>query len=160
MQENLTEEERISKQRELVESFGRFTNRSGGTALAGRILGLLSFMDKEEYTFEEIVDELKISKSSASTTLNHLLDSDKVEYITYAGDRKRYFRIKINTRRQFLQAMRNHIAKVEKINRAAIELKKDKESRTSKNIQAMIEGLDFWKREIDNYEKEFLSDEI
>ena len=57
MQENLTEEERISKQRELVESLGMFTNRSGGTALAGRILGLLSFMDKEEYTFEEIVDD-------------------------------------------------------------------------------------------------------
>ncbi|MEE3448836.1 MAG: ArsR family transcriptional regulator [Bacteroidales bacterium] len=160
MQVVLTEEERIRKQRELVETMGRLTNQGGGTSLAGRIVGLLSFLDKEEFTFEEIVDELKISKSSVSTTLNHLMETDKIEYITYPGDRKRYFRLKINTRKQFLQAMKRHIEKMEKLNRMALELKKDKESRTAKNISAMLEGLTFWKSQMENYEKEFLADEI
>jgi DNA-binding transcriptional regulator GbsR (MarR family) len=160
MKENMTEEERIAKQREYVETLGRLTNQSGASALSGRIVGLLSFLDKEEFTFDEIVDELKISKSSASTTINHLLESDKIEYITYAGDRKRYFRIKINTRKQFLNMMRNHISKMEKLNREVLALKKDKNSRSSKNIQAMLEGLVFWKGQMDAYEKEFLSDEI
>lgn len=160
MQVVLTEEERIRKQRELVETMGRLTNQGGGTSLAGRIIGLLSFLDKEEFTFEEIVDELKISKSSVSTTLNHLMETDKIEYITYPGDRKRYFRLKINTRKQFLQAMKRHIEKMEKLNRMALELKKDKESRTAKNISAMLEGLTFWKSQMENYEKEFLADEI
>lgn len=160
MQVVLTEEERVRKQRELVETMGRLTNQGGGTSLAGRILGLLSFLDKEEFTFEEIVDELKISKSSVSTTLNHLMETDKIEYITYPGDRKRYFRLKINTRKQFLQAMKRHIEKMEKLNRMALELKKDKESRTAKNISAMLEGLTFWKSQMENYEKEFLADEI
>ncbi len=160
MQQDTKEEERIRKQRELVEVMGRLTNQGGGTSLAGKIVGLLSFLDKEEFTFEEIVDELKISKSSVSTTLNHLMETDKIEYITYPGDRKRYFRIKINTRKNFLQAMRRHIEKLEFINKSALELKKDKESRSSKCLSEMTEALSFWKSQVDKYEKDFLADEI
>lgn len=159
-QQQISEEERITKQRELVETMGRLTNQGGGTSLAGRIIGLLSFLDKEEFTFEEIVDELKISKSSVSTTINHLMETDKIEYITYPGDRKRYFRIKVNTRKNFLQAMRRHIEKLEKLNKMGLELKQDKESRTAKNLSAMINALEFWKAQVDKYEKEFLADEI
>ena len=160
MQEQLSDVERIQKQRELVEAMGRLTNRGGGTTLSGRIIGLLSFFDKEEFTFEEIVEELKISKSSVSTTINHLIETDKIEYITYPGDRKRYFRIKINSRRKFLQDMRRHVEKMQKINRLALELKQDKESRTAKSISAMLESLAFFMEQMDNYEKKFLADEV
>ena len=160
MQEQLSDVERIQKQRELVEAMGRLTNRGGGTTLSGRIIGLLSFFDKEEFTFEEIVEELKISKSSVSTTINHLIETDKIEYITYPGDRKRYFRIKINSRRKFLQDMRRHVEKLQKINRLALELKQDKESRTAKSISAMLESLAFFMEQMDNYEKKFLADEV
>ena len=160
MQEQLNDVERIQKQRELVEAMGRLTNRGGGTTLSGRIIGLLSFFDKEEFTFEEIVEELKISKSSVSTTINHLIETDKIEYITYPGDRKRYFRIKINSRRKFLQDMRRHVEKLQKINRLALELKQDKESRTAKSISAMLESLAFFMEQMDNYEKKFLADEV
>ena len=160
MQEQLSDVERIQKQRELVEAMGRLTNRGGGTTLSGRIIGLLSFFDKEEFTFEEIVEELKISKSSVSTTINHLIETDKIEYITYPGDRKRYFRIKINSRRKFLQDMRRHVEKLQKINRLALELKQDKESRTAKSISAMLESLSFFMDQMDNYEKTFLADEV
>ena len=157
MQEQLSDVERIQKQRELVEAMGRLTNRGGGTTLAGRIIGLLSFFDKEEFTFEEIVDELKISKSSVSELCK---DLDKIEYITYPGDRKRYFRIKINTRKKYLQDMRRNVEKMQKINRLALELKQDKESRTAKNIKAMLESLAFFMDQMDNYEKKFLADEV
>lgn len=160
MLENLTDEERVAKQRELIEAWGRIVNRMGQSALSGRIIGLLTCMDKEEFTFEEIIDELKISKSSASTVINYLLDTEKIEYVTYAGDRKRYFRIKVNTRQQFLNSILSHIKKVEKINRIALELKQDKNSRTSKQLAAMIEDMTFWKNELKRYEDEFLQDEI
>lgn len=160
MQDIITDKERKEKQGELVEIMGRITCRGGGTALAGRILGLLSFLDQEEFTFEEIVDQLKISKSSVSTTLNHLMESDKIEYITYPGDRKRYFRIKINSRKSFIQSLRQHIERFENVNRAALELKKDRNSRSAQNIQAMLKSLEFWKTQMNNYEKEFVTDEI
>ena len=160
MQENLTEKERADKQRELIEIMGRISCRGGGTSLAGRIIGLLSFLDQEEFTFEEIVERLKISKSSVSTTINHLMESDKIEYITYPGDRKRYFRIKVNTPKTFIQALRQYVDRIEKVHRAAFELKKDKNSRTAKNIKEMLHSLDFWKTQMDNYEKEFVTDEF
>ncbi|MBQ1885046.1 MAG: MarR family transcriptional regulator, partial [Bacteroidales bacterium] len=111
-------------------------------------------------TFEEIVDRLKISKSSVSTTLNHLMESDKIEYITYPGDRKRYFRIKVNTPKTFIQSLRKYIERFEKVNRAALDLKKDRNSRSGKNIQAMLKSLNFWKAQMDEYEKEFVTDEF
>lgn len=160
MQENLTEKEREDKQRELIEIMGRISCRGGGTSLAGRIIGLLSFLDQEEFTFEEIVERLKISKSSVSTTINHLMESDKIEYITYPGDRKRYFRIKVNTPKNFIQALRQHVERIEKVHRAAFELKKDKNSRTAKNIEDMLRSLEFWKTQMDNYEKQFVTDEF
>lgn len=160
MQENLTEKEREDKQRELIEIMGRISCRGGGTSLAGRIIGLLSFLDQEEFTFEEIVERLKISKSSVSTTINHLMESDKIEYITYPGDRKRYFRIKVNTPKNFIQALRQHVDRIEKVHRAAFELKKDKNSRTAKNIEDMLRSLEFWKTQMDNYEKQFVTDEF
>ena len=86
--------------------------------------------------------------------------ADKIEYITYPGDRKRYFRIKINTRKKFLQDMRRNVEKMQKINRLALELKQDKESRTAKNIKAMLESLSFFMDQMDNYEKKFLADEV
>ena len=88
------------------------------------------------------------------------MEADKIEYVTYPGDRKRYFRIKINTRRQFLQTMRRYMEKLDKITRSALELKQDKNSRTAVNLNAMLEGLVFWKSQMDAYEKEFLADEI
>ena len=160
MQEYLTEKEREDKQRELIEIMGRISCRGGGTSLAGRIIGLLSFLDQEEFTFEEIVERLKISKSSVSTTINHLMESDKIEYITYPGDRKRYFRIKVNTPKNFIQALRQHVERIEKVHRAAFELKKDKNSRTAKNIEDMLRSLEFWKMQMDNYEKQFVTDEF
>ena len=87
-------EERIQKQKLLIESMGRHFDKEGFQPIAGRILALLMVMDKEQYTFEEIVEELNISKSSASNALKNLEIRQVIEYVTLPGDRKRYFRIK------------------------------------------------------------------
>ena len=88
----MEESERIKKQRELIERIGRNNERDGFQPVTARILGLLMVMDKEEYTFDEIVDEMQISKSSASNALRNLELRGVIEYVTYPGDRKRYFR--------------------------------------------------------------------
>ncbi len=59
------ESERIQKQ-ELIERIRRNNERDSFQPMLARILGLLMVMDKEEYTFDEIVDEMQISKSSAN----------------------------------------------------------------------------------------------
>jgi DNA-binding transcriptional regulator GbsR (MarR family) len=93
-------------QLELIEKMGVVHERSGMQPAASRILALLMVSDRIELTFDEIQHTLGISKSSASVAINLLLNMNKLEYITKAGDRKRYFRSKImNWREDIKQGM-------------------------------------------------------
>ena len=68
----MTPEERVKQQKELIETIGLLYDKKGFQPIAGRIIALLTVMDKELFTFDEIVQELQISKSSASNTLRIL----------------------------------------------------------------------------------------
>src|SRR5688572_5555779 len=82
-------------QLELIERMGVVHEKSGIQPAAARILALLLVSNRTELTFDEIQQTVGISKSSASVAINLLLTMNKIEYITKAGDRKRYFRSKI-----------------------------------------------------------------
>jgi len=89
----MTKGERLKKQKELIEEIGIYFDKEGFQPIAGRILALLMVMDKERFTFDEIVEELQISKSAASITLRNLEIRGNIEYITLPGERKRYFQL-------------------------------------------------------------------
>ncbi len=147
----LTDIERIARQKELIEELGNHLNRHGGHQLCGRIIGLLSFSDAEDFTFDEIVSELQVSKSSVSVALNNLLATNKIEYFTRAGDRKRYFRIKIKPIGEAIEEMMHDINAICQLQKQALSLKPDKESRSAKNIQKMIQGITFFRQALDEY---------
>ncbi len=151
-----TDIERISRQKELIEELGNHLSRHGGQQLCGRILGLLSFSDAEEFTFDEIVSELQVSKSSVSVALNNLLATNKVEYFTRAGDRKRYFRIKTKPMGEAIEEMMNDIQSIYQLQQKALSLKPDKESRSAKNIQKMIQGISFFRQALDEFKMKAL----
>ena len=87
-------EERIRLQKQLIETIGLSLEKDGMQPVASRILALLMVMDKECFTFDEIIDELNISKSAASVSIKMLQLRNSIEYFTYPGDRKRYFQLK------------------------------------------------------------------
>lgn len=70
--------------------------RSGSAPAEARILALLAVCDITELTFEEIYQTLLISKGAASNGINRLLGHGRIEYITKPGDRKRYFRLRLD----------------------------------------------------------------
>ncbi len=84
------------KQKELIEHVGIFFEHQGFPPAVARIFGLLLVSDKLELSFEEIYSSLNISKSAASNAINLLLNTNKIEYITKPGDRKRYFKVRID----------------------------------------------------------------
>ncbi len=151
----MEEAERLQKQKELIEFIGRENERDGYQPVAARILGLLMVMDKEEYTFDEIVEDLKISKSSASNALKNLEIRGVIEYVTYPGNRKRYFRF-ISTE---IDGMINDIGKKFQKNRdtirQAIDLKKDKNSRNSIFLQNVLTGMEFFIEQLDKFKTEY-----
>jgi DNA-binding transcriptional regulator GbsR (MarR family) len=152
----MTTEERIKRQKELVEHMGKLYDRKGFQTTSGRIMGLLIVMDKEQYTFDEIVEELKISKSSASNALRILEISNLIEYTTVPGDRKRYFRMKKLEHFSLIEDHRNKLRLSRDFIQEALDLKADKNSENSVFLQNLKDMLDFYLEKFDDLKKEFL----
>ncbi len=139
----MTSEERLKKQKELVEKIGRHFDKEGFQPIAGRILGLLMVMDKEQYTFDEIVEELKISKSSTSNALRNLEIRGLIEYITLPGDRKRYFRMKTQNSFDMLEEFKTKTTKIKNLFDTIVELKADKDSKNCQAYRLYIDMAEF-----------------
>lgn len=143
-------EERIREQRRLVEAIGQRYEKEGMQPVAGRIMALLMVMEKEEYTFDEIIEELQISKSSASVALKFLQLRNLVEYITHPGDRRRYFRVRTQEPFVLIDEFKQKLMENKQTMEEIIDLKADpnsKNSRFFKNLQSM---MDFF---LENFEK-------
>lgn len=150
-------EEKQKKQSELIEEMGVFFEKCNFPPTAGRIIGLLMVKDKLQYSFEEIVEELQISKSSASTAIQMLLMKKCIEYKTLPGDRKRYFTIKQSNKNSFLEDFETKIEAINSIISKIIALSDDSSSEkilTLKRMFKMHEILDKYIKEIKN---EFLN---
>ena len=154
----MEESERLKKQKELIEFIGRQNEKEGYQPVTARILGLLMVMDKEEYTFEEIVEEMKISKSSASTALKNLEIRGIIEYVTYPGDRKRYFRFVSGDIDGIIDEMENKLKKSQMTITQIIELKKDPNSRNATFLKEVLKGMEFFIKNMEDlkiqYKKE------
>lgn len=88
------------QQKQLVEKIGLAHEAEGLSPAVSRVLGLLLVSDQVELTFDEIRETLNLSKSATSNALNIAMKLDRAEYITKPGDRKRYFRSKIQLWRE------------------------------------------------------------
>ena len=83
------------EQKALIERFGHMLKGMGGSGAMGKILGYLILSDPPHRSFEEIQNDLKLSKGSVSTTLKIMEMQGLVEYFTVSGDRKRYFKLAV-----------------------------------------------------------------
>lgn len=153
----MEESERIQKQKELIERIGRNNERDGFQPVTARILGLLMVMDKEEYTFDEIVDEMQISKSSTSNALKILELRGAIEYLTYPGDRKRYFRFVSGDINEMIDEVEKRMLQKLDIMNRIIELKKNPNSKNAKFIKNIAEGIKFFIEHIDKLKAEYKS---
>jgi DNA-binding transcriptional regulator GbsR (MarR family) len=145
----MEEAERLQKQRELIEQVGRYSEKEGFQPVAARIMGLLMVMDKEEYTFDEIVEEMKISKSSASTALRNLELRGVIEYVTYHGDRKRYFRFITSDTKTLIEETKKKLMHRAEIIDLSISLKKNANSTNAKLLRNLSKGMKFFISKMD-----------
>ena len=147
----MKESERIEMQKELIEYIGRYLEKQGYQPVAGRVLGLLMVMDKEEYTFDEIILAMKISKSSASAALKNLELRGAIEYITYTGDRKRYFRISFSDINIVIEGIERKIKAYADIMDRVISLKKNPNSKNSILLKNISGGTKFFLSQLEGF---------
>lgn len=148
---------RLESQKDLVEYIGRIHEKEGYQPVAARIVGLLMVMDKEEYTFDEIVEALSISKSSASVALRNLEIRGVIEYITHPGDRKRYFRfVSLNLDRlihEIHAKLQRDISIIEQI----IALKENPDSRNALLLKSISRGMTFFMNKMEEFRAEYVN---
>ena len=133
---------------ELVEKIGVVYERAGHTPMAGRIVGVLFLSEPPYRSFDELVKELSASKSAISNGLNLLSSMGLVEYETFSGDRKRYFKLN-------LQALETIFRKeLENISNFSLLLKKVRDVRSPK-YSDFNSGIDNFIKLIEIFQDEY-----
>lgn len=100
---------------------------------------------------------MQISKSSASNALKNLELRGVLEYVTYPGDRKRYFRFVSANISDMIDEVEKKMQQKLDIMNQIIELKKNPNSRNTKFIKNIMEGIQFFVERIDKLKEEYES---
>lgn len=136
------------KQKELIERFGVLNEKYGLPPAECRVWGLFLVADKVELTFEEIMETLQLSKGGTSNALNRLMMTHHIEYITKLGDKKRYFRCKMNN---WTNMTKENFEKFDDLNVILKEILKVRNPKTTafnKDLKQVTEFLDFVYKEL------------
>ena len=150
------------KQRELIERYGVFMDRSssGFSPVESRIIGLLIISDIIELTFEEIQNILSISKGATSNAINRLLKLEKIEYITKPGERKRYFRIALDRMEERTKEQLTSIYKIGELYTEILEQRTDATPQLNDKLAKLVSLIKFLEVELpillERWKKEFL----
>ena len=131
------------KQKTLIEKIGISFESEGSQPVPARILGLLYVADKPELAFDEITEALQISKSATSYGINLLLQMQRIEYITFSGDRRRYFRLKISNWREEFHHKIETMAGFNVLLREVLEVRTKETPEYNASIKELIEFLDY-----------------
>ncbi|HPD65381.1 MAG TPA: MarR family transcriptional regulator [Bacteroidia bacterium] len=131
------------KKRELIEKIGVFHEKFGFQPVAARIYGLLLVSDQPELTFDEIKDELMVSKSAVSNALNLLMSMKQVDYITKPGDRKRYFKTNLTNWKVFMTDLLQFAKSYGNLFKEILQVRNGHDPDFNKTIDDLVSFIDF-----------------
>ena len=143
------------KKKEIIERIGVYYEKKGLQPVVGRIMGLLLVAEPAEATFEEIQEELQISKSAVSTALTFLQAKETVEYTTKPGERKRYFKLRMRDWKTELKKEFDEVLDMESLINEIIDLKENKKSEFCCSLLEMKDFFKFMKKELPLLLKKF-----
>lgn len=143
------------RKKEIIERIGVYYEKKGLQPVVGRIMGLLLVAEPAEATFEEIQEELQISKSAVSTALTFLQAKETVEYTTKPGERRRYFKLRMRDWKTELKKEFDEVLDMESLINEIIELKENKKSEFCCSLLEMKDFFKFMKKELPLLLKKF-----
>jgi hypothetical protein len=113
----MQQEERSSLEfkKKKVEEIGVAFDKTHLPPMIGRVLGFLILADPPYQTFYAIQEFLGASKSSISHALNMMMTKGIVEYVTFPGDRKRYFKINVENWLEQAKCKMTDFAEVDRV---------------------------------------------
>lgn len=143
--------EHIEKKKQKVEELGIFFEQAGFAPMSGRVFAFLLLSEPPYRDFYAIQEFLAASKSSISNALNTLMGKGIVDYITFSGDRKRYFRVNPEG---WLDATKERIKKVSQIRNVieeVLEERSDTEYQDfNKGLKSVVDFLSYFSEELEH----------
>ncbi|MBD1396484.1 MarR family transcriptional regulator [Pontibacter sp. JH31] len=136
------------KQRQLIEEIGIYHENNGFQPAVARVMGLLLVSNTPELSFDEISETLNISKSATSNALNMLLNTGHIEYTTFSGDRKRYFRIRSSNWRDHFAKKMEDLSVLNCLLKKVLEVRKRENPMYDQKLNDFISFLDYMKGEL------------
>lgn len=136
------------QQLELIEEFGIHYEKSGMQPAASRIFALLMICDQNELSFEEIYETLNISKSAVSNAINLMITTQRLEYITRPGERKRYFRCKVKSLKDGVQRSLNNMGVFNDLLKEVLKQRPSETKTFNDNLKEVVDFLDFMNIEL------------
>lgn len=131
------------EQKSVIEQIGINYEQFGMQPAAARVMGLLYVADKPELSFDEITECLQISKSATSNAINLLLQTEQIEYTTFSGDRKRYFRLKISNWREGFAKKIENMTSFAGLLRQVLEVRTKETTQFNDSLEELINFMDY-----------------
>lgn len=136
------------EQVQLLENLAVQIEKSGLQPATAKIMALLLVSDNPELTFDEIRETLGISKSAASTALNHLLTINKIEYKSKIGDRKRYFCSRLTSWQEDVRAQMEGVSSFSSVLKSILAQRPSKTADFNSSLKNLIAFMDFLSDEL------------
>lgn len=136
------------EQVQLLEKAAVLFEKGSMQPAVAKILALLLVSDNPELSFDEIRETLEISKSAASVAINQLLNSNRIEYITRLGDRKRYFRSRIKSWQEDMEEQNQGLKIAAEILQQILDQRPAETFEFNENLERIIAFLNFMQAEM------------
>lgn len=133
-----------------VERIGVTFEKFGRSPMEGRVFALLLLSEPPHRSFDDIREFLKASKSAISISLNKLMDEGIVTYITFSGDRKRYFQLNLTNWLQQLKDGAKDLTTLNVVIRNTLEIRQDsKYLAFNEGLETIVEFQEFLGKKIE-----------
>ena len=139
--------DRQAKEQQFVEDVGIFFEQSGLPRMAGRILGWLLICDTPQQSTSELVEALKASKGSISTTTRLLIRIGLIERFSLPGIRHDYFRIKPGVWHHLIKESQVQTTAMRQLAERGLDLLKNKPPLNCQRLEEMRDVYTFFERE-------------
>lgn len=142
------DESRERKQKEFVEEVGLLFETIGLPRMAGRVLGWLLISNPPHQSPGELAEILQASKGSISTMTRLLEQIGLIERISLPGQRRDYFRIKLNAWSELTKRRMAQITAFREVAERGLALMQPDDPQLSLRLQEMHDIHKFFEMEL------------
>jgi DNA-binding transcriptional regulator GbsR (MarR family) len=136
------------KYRNYAEDVALYFEQTGLSRSAGRILGWLLVAEPPHQSMTDLVDGLKVSKSSVSTATRTLMQVGLIERISLPGIRQDYYRITDGIWKNAIQQQADQATGLRKLAEQGLKLTVDQSSEQQKQLREMRDLYAFIEEEV------------